>query len=66
MVSVHRNTAAHFFTKIRRLIAEYQERKIAAAFDGPVEIDESHLGVGGKRKTSVAKERQEKWHFSTY
>ena len=48
MVGVHRNTAALFFTKVRRLIAEYQEQKMSEAFDGPVEIDESYFG--GKRK----------------
>ena len=49
MVDVHRNTAALFFTKVRRLIAEYQELKMSKALDGPVEIDESYFG--GKRKS---------------
>ena len=48
MVGVHRNTAALFFTKVRRLIMEYQEHKMSEAFEGPVEIDESYFG--GKRK----------------
>ena len=43
MVGVHRNTAALFFTKVRRLIMEYQEHKMAEAFEGPVEIDESYF-----------------------
>jgi len=48
MFGVHRNTAALFFTKIRRLIAEYQELKMSEAFEGAVEINESYFG--GKRK----------------
>ncbi|MFM7111856.1 MAG: hypothetical protein ACKO26_11990 [Planctomycetota bacterium] len=43
MVGVHRNTAALFFTKVRRLIMEYQEHKMSEAFEGPVEIDESYF-----------------------
>ncbi|MBU6294471.1 MAG: IS1595 family transposase, partial [Planctomycetes bacterium] len=45
---VHRNTAVLFFTKIRRLIAEYQEQKMSEAFEGSVGNDESYFG--GKRK----------------
>jgi transposase len=48
LVAVHRNTAALFFTKLRGLIAAEQERAMAEAFDGPVEIDESYFG--GRRK----------------
>jgi transposase len=48
LVGVHRNTAALFFAKLRGLIAGHQERAMAEAFDGPVEIDESYFG--GHRK----------------
>ena len=44
MVGVHRNTAALFFTKVRRLIAEYHELKMSEALDGPVEkIGRAHV-----------------------
>ena len=42
------NTAALFFAKVRAVIAARQERAMADAFDGPVEIDESYFG--GRRK----------------
>src|ERR1051325_5727180 len=48
LAGVHRNTAALFFAKLRGLIAAEQERAMAEAFDGPVEIDESYFG--GRRK----------------
>src|SRR5215210_5160927 len=48
LAGVHRNTAALFFAKLRRLIATHQEREMAEAFDGPAEIDESYFG--GRRK----------------
>ena len=48
LAGVHRNTAALFFAKLRAVIAARQERAMADAFDGPVEIDESYFG--GRRK----------------
>src|SRR5439155_2962230 len=48
LVGVHRNTAALCFAKLRALIADRQEREMAAAFGGEVEIDESYFG--GRRK----------------
>jgi transposase len=48
LVGVHRNSAALFFSKLRAVIAAHQERAMADAFDGPVEIDESYFG--GRRK----------------
>jgi transposase len=48
LVGVPRNTAALFFSKVRAVLAAHQERAMAAAFDGPVEIDESYFG--GHRK----------------
>src|SRR5436305_644074 len=48
LVGVHRNTAALFFSKVRAVVAAHQERAMAEAFDGPVEIDESYFG--GRRK----------------
>ncbi|SRR5579871_1414590 len=48
LVGVHRNTAALFFAKVRAVVAARQERAMAEAFDGPVEIDESYFG--GRRK----------------
>lgn len=48
LAGVHRNTAALFSAKLRGLIAADQERAMAEAFDGPVDIDESYFG--GRRK----------------
>ena len=48
LTGVHRNSAALFFTKLRELIADHQERQMQEAFGGAVEIDESYFG--GKRK----------------
>lgn len=46
LVGVNKNTAQLFFLKLRTLIAEKQDAKIA--FEGEVEADESYFG--GKRK----------------
>lgn len=48
LAGVHRNTAPLFFAKLRGLTAAEQDRAMAAAFNGPVEIDESYFG--GLRK----------------
>ena len=48
LAGVHRNTAALFFSKLRAAIAADQERWMAEAFAGEVEIDESYFG--GRRK----------------
>src|SRR5436190_15240829 len=48
LVGVHRNTAALFVSKVRAVVAAHQERAMAEAFDGPMEIDESYFG--GRRK----------------
>lgn len=42
LVGVHRNTAASFFTRLRKLIAN--EMKKASPFSGEVEVDESYFG----------------------
>lgn len=52
LVGVNRNTATALFRKVRGAIARHQEREQEAAFDGPVEVDESYFGAprrGGKR-----------------
>ncbi len=56
LAGVHRNTAARFFAKLRAVIAAHQEREMAEAFDGPVEIDESYFGGHrrGKRGRGAA------------
>lgn len=46
LVGVHRNTAASFFTRLRRLIADEMEK--ASPFSGEIEVDESYFG--GVRK----------------
>jgi transposase len=46
LVGVNKNTAQLFFLKLRTLIAEKQDAKIA--FEGEIEADESYFG--GKRK----------------
>ncbi|MEM9348493.1 MAG: IS1595 family transposase, partial [Planctomycetota bacterium] len=48
LVSIHRNSAALYFRKLRELIAAHQEREMRQAFDGEAEIDESYFG--GRRK----------------
>ena len=53
LVGVHRNTVARFFSKVRAVIAAHQERPMAAAFDDPVEIDDSYFG--GQRKERSAR-----------
>ena len=64
MVGVHRNTAALFFTKVRRPIGEYKQHKMSEEFDGPVEIDESYFG--GSAKVSGGEALQEKSLFSAF
>lgn len=46
LIGVNKNTAQLFFLKLRTLIAEKQDAKIA--FEGEIEADESYFG--GKRK----------------
>lgn len=64
LVGVHRNTAALFFAKLRGRIAAEQERAMAEAFDGPVEIDESYFG--GRRKGSGAGGPLARWRCSGF
>ena len=46
MVGVHRNTAASYYIRLRKLIAEEMEK--ASPFTGEIEVDESYFG--GVRK----------------
>jgi transposase len=46
LVGVHRNTAASYYTRLRRVIAEEMEK--ASPVFGEVEVDESYFG--GERK----------------
>ena len=46
LVGVHRNTAASFYTRLRKVIAEEMEK--ASPFAGEIEVDESYFG--GRRK----------------
>jgi len=46
LVGVHRNTAASFYTRLRKVIAEETEK--ASPFAGEIEVDESYFG--GVRK----------------
>ena len=46
LVGVHRNTAASFYTRFRKVIAEEMEK--ASPFAGEIEVDESYFG--GRRK----------------
>src|SRR2546423_2349035 len=62
LAGVHRNTAALFFSKLRAVIAEHQERAMAEAFDGPVEIDESYSG--GRREGKRGRGRPARWPSS--
>jgi len=46
LVGVNKNTAATFFTRLRKVIADEMEK--ASPFDGEIEVDESYFG--GVRK----------------
>jgi transposase len=48
LVGVHRNTAASFYTRLRKVIAEEMEH--ASPFAGEVEVDESYFGGARKGK----------------
>ena len=48
LVSVHRNTSASFYTRLRKVIAEEMEKR--APVSGEVEVDESYFGGVGKGK----------------
>ena len=54
MVGVHRNTAASFYTRLRKVIAEETEK--ASPFAGEIEVDESYFGGirKGKRGRGAA------------
>lgn len=43
LVGVNKNTAATFFTRLRKVIAEEMDK--ASPFSGEVEVDESYFGV---------------------
>jgi len=48
LVGVHRNTAASFYTRLRKVIAEEMEK--ASPVAGEVEVDESYFGGARKGK----------------
>ncbi len=48
LVGVHRNPAALYFHRLRKLIARQLEAESSTMFDGEVEVDESYFG--GARK----------------
>ena len=43
LISVHRNTATKFFSKLRQKIAQRQEDR-GKKFSGKIELDESYFG----------------------
>lgn len=48
IIGVHRNTAAAFFTRLRKVIADEMEK--TSSFAGEVEVDESYFGGARKGK----------------
>ncbi len=48
LVGVHRNTAASFYTRLRKVVAE--ETATASPFAGEIEVDESDFGGARKGK----------------
>jgi transposase len=48
LLEIHHNSAALFFTKVRKIIAYYLEIEALELFDGEIELDESYFG--GTRK----------------
>lgn len=48
LLEIHHNSAALFFTKVRKIIAYYLEIEALEIFDGEIELDESYFG--GTRK----------------
>ena len=48
LCGVHRNTAAYYFLRLRKIIAYELEVGSEAMFGGEIEVDESYFG--GKRK----------------
>lgn len=48
ILEIHHNSAALFFTKVRRIIAYYLEIEALEIFDGEIELDQSYFG--GTRK----------------
>ena len=48
LCSVHRNTAAYYFLRLREIIAYELEAETEAMFGGAIDVHESYFG--GKRK----------------
>ena len=48
IIDVNRKTAAHYYMRLRKLIADHAKQVSAAFFDGEIEVDESYFG--GHRK----------------
>ena len=48
LCGVHRNTAAYYFLRLRKIIAYELEAESEAMLGGEIEVDESYFG--GKRK----------------
>ncbi len=48
LVGVHRNSAAYYFERLRKLIALQTTMEAKEAFSGEIEVDESYFG--GTRK----------------
>lgn len=48
LLGIHPNSAALFYTKIRKIVAWHLEQEALEVFDGEIELDESYFG--GTRK----------------
>jgi transposase len=44
VLEIHPNSAALFYTKIRKIIFHYLEQEALEVFDGEIELDESYFG----------------------
>ena len=50
LVGVHRNSAAYYFERLRKLIALQTTMEAKEAFSGEIEVDESYFGGTRKEK----------------
>lgn len=62
LIGVHRNTAAFYFHRLRKII--YYRDEEAGLFEGEIEADESYFGSQRKGKRSVGVVQQGKFPFS--
>ncbi|KAF7275363.1 hypothetical protein GWI33_011826 [Rhynchophorus ferrugineus] len=60
LLEIHPNSAALFYTKIRKIISYYLEQETLEILDGEIELDESYFG--GTRKGKRGRGAADHWH----